>query len=88
MGDRILDWLCDHVFPWFVIVSVVLLVVALILFGCKACVDSRAEHFSLRKDGWICTKAHQVSSTTYVMVDKVMIPIESASTVCDQWTAK
>lgn len=43
--------------------------------------DSQQPTFSLQKDGWACTKSHQV---TYLhMVGKVMIP--QHRTVCDTW---
>lgn len=51
--------------------------------------ESQAEHFSLRKDRWTCTRSH-----TYI--DMVPMPNGSGGTtlmptprkVCDQWSAK
>ena len=43
--------------------------------------------FSLRKDRWTCTAAHNETSTTYIIVGKVAVPSTSTHSVCDQWSA-
>lgn len=47
--------------------------------------ESGPELASLLKSDWQCTAAHQETSTTYVSSGKVLTPITSTSTVCDQY---
>ena len=40
---------------------------------------------TLKKNEWVCSASHVESSTTYVMSGKIMVPITSNDTVCDQY---
>lgn len=88
MGERLFDWLLDHVMPWLMsaaIVAVVLFVVALpfLIYA-----DYKAERFALRKDEWLCSASVERPSTTYIQSGSVLVPITTYSKHCTQWTEK
>jgi len=40
---------------------------------------------TLKKNEWVCTEAHYVTTTTYVKSGSVLVPVTSRSEVCDQY---
>jgi hypothetical protein len=50
--------------------------------------DSQDPHISLNKTEWVCTARHSMTTTTFVMSGKVMVPITSTHQVCDQYNRK
>ena len=82
------DFLMDKVVVPGVVIFLALIVLA-IPFGIYACIKAdQSPTFTLHKDAWACTASHVTTSTTYIMVGKVMVPQTVSSTVCDQWSAR
>ena len=50
--------------------------------------DSAADKFYLRKDSWECTVVHNETSSTVLLVGKVMISQDSPVAVCDNYKRK
>ena len=44
--------------------------------------------FTLAKVSWQCTAGHNETSTAYVQSGNVMVPINSTTFICDQYTRK
>lgn len=88
MGNDILDWLTDYILPWVAILAIVfiVLIVPVLIYG--AIKSNESPTFELRKDRWRCTASHPVTTTTYVMVGKVLMPISSTHNECDQWSVQ
>lgn len=86
LSDRIIDWTMDHVVGWLLIgitVFVVGAIGALIYYGYQ---DSHSPTISLKKSEWTCTHSHRVTTTTYVMSGKVIVPITTTDNICDNYT--
>lgn len=80
-----MDWFEERILMPALLIVIVLIMAGLIYVTYDAVA---AETFSLRKDAWTCTRSHSEVSSTFVQVDKIMIPIASTYDVCDQWSRK
>jgi hypothetical protein len=79
MGNRLFDWLTDHVMPWFFSISFIGLIAILLLgaaFGLRYCALVQKEGHVVR--GIVVEKHHSPSSTTYVQSGKVMVPVHNS----------
>lgn len=75
------DWLMDIFLKFIIIFSIGFL----FLFGWCVFQDSKKPTFSLKKEDWTCTEYHYETQTTYIYVNKVMIPQITTHSVCDNY---
>lgn len=83
MGKDILDWIMEHVFPWFFII---VFIVGFSLLGYIVWKPLQSPTFSLHKSEWVCTDMQTAPFTTYMLSGKVMIPITTYKHECYQWS--
>lgn len=88
LGERVLDWMMEHVVTWLVTLLIVGVVVVLIVAPFAIYADMKAERFSLRKDEWSCSASVERPVTTYIQSGNVMIPITSYTKHCTQWSER
>lgn len=79
----LIDWILDEALPYILTITVPVMLIGV---GILIYISVTAETFALRKDQWVCTKSHEETYTTYININKVMVPQTSTSDVCDQWT--
>jgi len=48
--------------------------------------DKSPNLVTLKKHEWVCSASHQETTTTFVMSGKVMVPVTSIDTICDQYS--
>ncbi len=68
------------------IIGLILLLVGFVGWGVWE--ELHAEHFSLRKDAWVCMASHSEMSTLYVQVGSVLVPQTRFESVCDNWSRR
>lgn len=86
MAADILDWLCEAIVPWFLILMILS---AVAMLGVVAWAAFHPEpSFSLVKAEWGCTQSHEPSYMTTMLAGKVTVPQYHHETVCDQWSRK
>lgn len=86
--EEVLNFCVEKIIMPACVLCILLLIVA-VPFGIYAWYKAdQAPTFALRKDRWQCTAAHTETSTTYIMVGKVLVPSTRTSSVCDQWSAR
>lgn len=44
--------------------------------------------FELNKSEWVCSKSHNEINTTWIPVNKTLIPLNTVDEVCDQYERK
>lgn len=83
--DKFFDWIDNHFMESFIILLIAGCVV--LLFGLMAAmyIEVTSEKIELRKDSWKCTATQTVSTSSMMLVGKVMIPTTSTTTVCTKW---
>lgn len=64
-----------------------LIVVAIIVGGVMAFVTRGHEKITLNANAWQCTVAVEKTSTTYIMQNKVLVPLTTTYKECVQWTS-
>lgn len=47
--------------------------------------DSKESSFSLEKKDWVCTESHKYLTTQMMLVGKVMVPMTTTHTMCDNY---
>lgn len=85
MSWDILDWLMEHIGGWFVLAAILAICVGLPLGLYALVMDSQSPTMQLRKADWACTQSQTIPITTYVMSGKVMVPITTYTSQCNQW---
>jgi hypothetical protein len=86
MSDLLLDFL-DWLMPAFLLIAVLGSIALIGYGGVLIWQDAAAETFELRRDQWSCTSSHAVTSTTYILIGKILAPTTNTQPpVCDQWT--
>lgn len=63
----------------------VVLVALLIFIPYALYTESKKPGFELKKDEWHCEQSHTVTTTTFIMSGKTMVPIISSHQECTQW---
>lgn len=86
LSDRIIDWTIDHVMGWFLLLCVAALVFCIGAAIYAGYSGERSPKIELNKNEWTCTHNHQVTTTTYVLAGKVLVPITETSNICDNYT--
>ena len=67
------------------------LALAVVLYGFlfaivySVCEEAKSPTFTLGKADWVCTRSHTVTTTTYIMTGKVLVPTTSSHNECDQY---
>lgn len=83
--ETFFDWFMEKIFLRFFMTLMVLtfLMVPIGLFIWF--LDSQSPTFSLRKDEWSCTLEHEYTTSTMVMVGKVIVPQMMTHHDCIRW---
>lgn len=83
-----MDWIGGVWVPIFLIGGVIILTISIIALPFVFYYDSKSPTFSLKKDEWGCTKDQTYTTTTMIMIGKVMVPQVNTNTECVQWSRK
>ena len=86
MAFDILDWLIMKVVIWICLIALIAIIIGLPFFIYGFYIQSTSPIFSLYKNQWNCTQSKNVTTTTYNLVGKVMVPITSTHEECIQYT--
>lgn len=86
MGNDIFEWLMECIMPWFVILVITVMVIAIPFVGYLWWAQSHSPTFTLTKTEWTCTQRQTIPVTTYVMSGKIMVPITTYIDECRQWS--
>jgi hypothetical protein len=72
-GERIMDWICDHLLPWFIILCIVAIFV-MVGVGVYAGYQDLVNNDPIT-EGVVVDKQYYPPSTSYIQSGKVMVPI-------------
>ena len=88
MSDIIL-WFGEKILiPVLIFILVLLLIVVLPCSIYTSYKDSQSPTFELKKKDWDCTNVHKYTTTTFVLVGKIMVPQTTQHSDCIQWSHK
>jgi hypothetical protein len=84
--DDFMGWCFDRGILGMIVFAAAILAVCAVVIAPFVVWDASQPHFSLRKDQWACTAAHDEVTSGGYFSGKVWIPTTSVSRVCDQWS--
>lgn len=86
MGERVFEWVMDHVMPWLLVVLIAVLVLGLVALGAAMVQEARypSPSFTLKKADWTCV---QSQTTTVIVMQPIgangtLIPMPVTDTQC------
>ena len=86
LGNRILDRVEENVFSWFILVCLIILPLFLGLIIYAAWEDGKSPTITLKKSEWMVTHTRPITTTTYILSGKVLIPLTTTTEEPDQYT--
>lgn len=80
--NRFIDWFFDKIIPpiMFLGILAIFIITPIVIYQ-----DCTSEKITLTKKDWQCTANHYESTSTSIIVGKVIVPQTSRHMVCDEY---
>ncbi len=82
------DWWIERFIPiiFLLFITLIMVEIPLLVYGCFR--ESQSPTFELKKDDWSCSLEHEYTTSTMILVGKVMVPQMITHHDCIRWEQK